>query len=156
MLRIALAVLHLLALGVGLGAIYARARSLNGLAGSPDAVRRVFVADAWWGIAALLWIGTGLWRALAGTEKPWGYYWSNHVFLAKMGLLLLVLLLELVPMITLIGWRRATAAGTRPEARALAPRARLLARISDVQTLLVIAIVVAAVTMARGYGAAGR
>src|SRR4051812_35266507 len=122
MLRITLAVLHLLALGVGLGAIYARARALNTIE-SPDAMRRVLAADAWWGIAALLWIGTGLWRAFAGTEKPSGYYWSNHVFYAKMGLLLVVLLLELVPMVALIGWRRAVAAGTLPATADLAPRA---------------------------------
>lgn len=155
MLRITLAVLHLLALGVGLGAIYARARALHRI-DSGDAVRRVLAADAWWGVSALLWIGTGLWRAFAGTEKPSGYYWSNHVFYAKMGLLVVVLLLELVPMMAIIGWRRASAAGTLPAAAALAPRARRLARISDVQTLLVVAIVVAAVMMARGYGAAGR
>jgi putative membrane protein len=153
MLRITLAVLHLLALGIGLGAIYTRARSLNALGSAPDALRRAFVADAWWGVAALLWIGTGLWRALAGTEKASGYYWSNHVFLAKMGLLLVVLLLELVPMVALIGWRRAAAAGTLPAPELLVPKGRRLARISDVQTLLVVAIVVAAVLMARGYGA---
>lgn len=156
MLRITLAVLHLLALGIGLGAVYARARALHRLDAAPDAVRRAFAADAWWGVAALLWIGTGLWRALAGTEKASAYYWSNHVFYAKMGLLVVVLLLELVPMTTLIGWRRAVAAGTLPAPAALAPRARRLARISDVQTLLVVAIVVAAVMMARGYGASGR
>ena len=153
MLRIALAVLHLLALGIGLGAVYGRARALNALAPTPDALRRAFAADAWWGLAALLWVSTGLWRALAGTEKAPGYYWSNHVFYAKMGLFALVFLLELWPMTTLVGWRRAAARGALPPAEELARTGRRLARVSDVQTLLLVATVLAAVLMARGYGA---
>jgi len=153
MLRIALAVLHLLALGIGLGAIYARARALHRVGTAPDALGRAFVADSWWGIAALLWISTGLWRAIAGTEKSPGYYWSNHVFYAKMGLLVLVLLLELWPMITLIRWRAAARRQTLGPSETLAPTGRLLARVSDVQTLLVVGMVAAAVLMARGYGA---
>jgi putative membrane protein len=155
MLRIALAVLHLLALGVGLGAVYARARALAALSAAPDALRRAFAADAWWGVAAALWVITGLWRALAGTEKASGYYWSNHVFYAKMGLFLLVFVLELWPMTTLMRWRRAAAKGTLAPHETLAPVARKLARISDVQTLLLVATVVTAVLMARGYGSRG-
>jgi putative membrane protein len=155
MLRIALAVLHLLALGVGLGAVYGRARALNALASTPDALRRAFAADAWWGLAALLWVATGLWRVLAGTEKAPGYYWSNHVFYAKMGLFALVFLLELWPMTTLIRWRRAAARQALAPASELAPTGRRLARVSDAQTLLLVAVVIAAVLMARGYGARG-
>lgn len=155
MLRITLAVIHLLALGVGLGAVYARARALRRLDGAPDTLQRAFAADAWWGVAAILWIGTGLWRALAGTEKASSYYWSNHLFLAKLGLLGVVLLLELVPMLTFIRWRRDAARGALPVAELLAPRGRRLARISDVQTLLVVAMVALAVMMSRGYGARG-
>jgi hypothetical protein len=36
--------------------------------------RRAFTADTWWGIAGFLWIATGLWRLLVGTEKPTGYH----------------------------------------------------------------------------------
>ena len=153
MLRVILAVLHLLALGIGLGAVFSRARALNGLATEPDALTRAFAADAWWGAAAVLWLSTGVWRALAGTEKVSSYYWSNHVFMAKMGLFVLVVLLEIWPMMTLIAWRR-TGAQVAPvihEARVAA--GRRIARISDVQTMLLIAIVTAAVLMARGYGA---
>jgi putative membrane protein len=152
MLRIALAVLHLLALGVGLGAVYARARALGAVSATPDALRRAFAADAWWGIAALLWVSTGLWRAFGGTEKSPDYYWSNHVFYAKMGLFLLVFVLELWPMTTLIRWRRAAARGTLGPVEALVGTGRKLARVSDVQTLLLVAIVLSAVLMARGYG----
>ena len=150
--RIPLAILHLLALGVGLGAIYARARALDRI-DSVDSLRRAFAADSWWGVAAVLWIGTGLWRALAGTEKASTYYWSNQVFLAKMGLLALVLLLEIWPMITLTRWRIGVRRATIAPLPALAATAKRIARISDVQTLLIVAMVAAAVLMARGYGA---
>ena len=157
MLRIVLAVTHLLALGIGMGAIYARARAMNAVGRAPDALRRASTADAWWGVAALLWITTGLWRALAGTEKASGYYWNNHVFYAKMGLFALVFLLELWPMITLVGWRRRLRADGGVSFVAadasVATRARRIARISDVQLLLLVGIVTAAVMMARGYGA---
>lgn len=157
MLRIALAVMHLLALGIGMAAVYARARAMNQVGRVPDALRRASTADAWWGIAALLWVSTGLWRAFAGTEKAPGYYWSNHVFNAKMGLFLAVFALELWPMITLIRWRRRLgddggAAFVAGDAT-VATKARRIARLSDVQLLLLVGIVVAAVMMARGYGA---
>jgi len=153
MLRILLAVVHLLALGIGLGAVFARARALGRLTSAQESMRRIFTADAWWGVAALLWLTTGLWRALAGTEKASGYYWSNHVFYAKMGLFLAIFLLELYPMVTLVRWRSAVRTKTLSPPVVLAPTARRIARISDLQTLLVIATVCAAVLMARGHGA---
>src|SRR5207247_5390021 len=57
-IRWLLAAVHLLALGVGLGAVWARGRALQAPLDVP-ALRRVFSADTWWGIAAVLWIGTG-------------------------------------------------------------------------------------------------
>jgi len=149
--RIVLAVIHLLALGIGLAAIYARARALNRAGDQPDALRRAFSADAWWGIAFLLWITTGLWRWFGSMEKSASYYMSNHIFYAKMGFLVLILLLEIWPIVTLTRWRRASSKGALPPT--LGPIGRRMARISDVQTLLVICMVVAAVMMARGYGA---
>jgi putative membrane protein len=116
-------------------------------------LQRVFSADGWWGAAAGLWIPTGLWRWMAGMEKSASYYTGNHVFMAKMGLLVLILVLEIWPMVTLIRWRRRAGADRAWTGADIVPRAKLLARISDVQLLLVIAIVVAAVSMARGYGA---
>jgi putative membrane protein len=122
--------------------------------GSDRAVlQRVFSADGWWGAAAALWIPTGLWRWMAGLEKSPSYYSGNHVFMAKMGLLLLILALEIWPMVTLIRWRRRAGADRAWTGADIVPRAKVLARISDLQLLLVIAIVVAAVSMARGYGA---
>jgi putative membrane protein len=159
MLRLLLATLHLLALGIGLGAVWARARTLGGPL-DRSALRRAFAADSWWGIAAALWIITGLWRLLAGTEKVTSYYLHNHAFFAKMGFFVLILVLEIWPMVTLVRWRRVTAnAGAGSvEATGVAvdvTAARRIATISYIEAALVICMVAAAVMMARGYGAAG-
>jgi putative membrane protein len=71
-LRWILAAVHLLALGIGLGAVWGRAKALPSSL-QPDDLRRVVRADAWWGAAGALWIGTGLWRLLAGLEKSSEY-----------------------------------------------------------------------------------
>jgi putative membrane protein len=164
MTRLILAWLHLLALGIGLGAIWVRARTLgrtrDGAALDSGTLRRAFVADGWWGGAAALWIGTGLWRLLAGTEKTTAYYLRNDVFLLKMTLLLIILALELWPMVTLVRWRRlagadASRAANRPDLSSYSARARHIATISYLQAALVAAMVLAAVSMARGYGARG-
>ena len=152
MLRITLAIVHLVALGIGLGAVWARARALGERPLDRHAARRAFAADGWWGIAAVLWIATGLWRLLAGTDKATAYYLSNHVFFAKMGFFAAILLLELWPALTLVRWRRAAARG----GSSWTPHAPSAARIrvlSYVEAVLVIAMVSAAVLMARGHGA---
>jgi putative membrane protein len=151
MLRLTLAVLHLLALGIGLGAVVSRARALGG-ALDAGALRRAFAADSWWGAAALLWLSTGLWRLLAGIEKDTAYYMQNHAFFAKMGALVLLLLLEIWPMVTLIRWRIGAA---RSSARPNVPAARRIAAISYIEAVLVVVMVIAAAAMARGYGSRG-
>lgn len=145
-----LAALHLLALGVGLGAVWARGRALQGELDAAG-LRRAFYADTWWGVAAVVWIGTGLARAFGGFEKGSFYYLHNHVFWGKMGLLVAILILELRPMVTLIRWRRLVARGQVPDTRA----ASRFARISFVQAVLVVLMVLAATALARGYGVAG-
>lgn len=146
-IRWLLATLHLLALGIGLGAVWARGR---GLRAELDAagLQRVFYADNWWGIAAFVWLATGLLRAFAGLEKGTSYYLNNHVFRAKMGLFLCVFILELWPMLTLMRWRRQVQHGEQPETRA----ARRMARLSACEAGLVVLIAMAATAMARGYG----
>jgi putative membrane protein len=149
MIRWIVAAVHLLALGLGLGAVWARGRALRGELDAAG-LRRVFYADSWWGAAAGVWIATGLLRAFAGLEKGSAYYLHNHLFWAKMGLLVLILLLEIGPMVTLIRWRIALARGV-PVDTHLAGR---FARISFLQAGLVMLMVLAATGMARGYGAA--
>jgi putative membrane protein len=105
-----------------------------------------------WGVAAALWIGSGLWRWLAGAEKSTDYYTRNHFFLAKMGLLLVVLLLEVWPMVKLIGWRAAVRGGAA-EPVATPGAARRIVAVSYVQSVLIVLMVIFAVSMARGLGA---
>ena len=164
MLRLTLAWLHLIALGIGLWAVLARGQALRQAAGElpgTDALRRAFAADAHWGAAALLWLSTGIWRYLGSTEKATSYYNSNHIFLTKMTLFVVVVALEIWPMLTLIRWRRAAA-----RAAAAGPRsgggppiepaaARKMATISYLEGAVVTVMVFTAVAMARGYGARG-
>jgi putative membrane protein len=142
-----LAGFHLLALGIGLGAVWARGRALSTRL-DPERLRAVFLADNFWGGAAGLWLGTGLWRLLAGLEKDTAYYLHNHLFLGKMALFAIIVALEIWPMVTLIGWRRQVARGAQPDTSA----APLLGRISFAQAGLVIVMVFLAAGMARGYG----
>lgn len=146
-LRWLLASLHLLALGIGLGAVVVRGFALKSRFDGP-ALRWVFVADAAWGVAALLWITTGVWRVVGGLEKGMSYYFGNHVFLTKMALLLTVLALEVKPMMALMNWRRQAARGAAPDTTS----APLLARISFWQAGLIAVMVLLAAAMARGYG----
>jgi putative membrane protein len=148
MLRWLLASLHLLGLGIGLGAIWVRARALQRL---PDlsGLHRALRADAWWGVAALLWLGTGLPRLLLGTEKPTAYYLANHVFWLKMTIFGLVVLLELAPAVDLTRWRAALRKGEIPDTAL----ARRWAAISRIETGLVLLLLFTATAIARGYGA---
>jgi putative membrane protein len=147
-IRLLLAWLHLLALAVGVGGVWARGRALRDSLRDPEdprAIRRAFVGDAWWGVAAVLWLVTGLWRLFGSTEKSTSYYVGNHVFLLKMALFLVVAGLEVWPMMTLMRWRTGRAAPN--------PRdAGRIEIISYVECVLVIGIVLAAVSMARGLG----
>jgi putative membrane protein len=145
-LRLLLAATHLLALGIGLGAVWARSRALRGIVDGA-AIRRAFAADTWWGISAVLWLATGLTRLLAGTEKSVEFYVRNPLFHLKMGLFLLVIVLEIWPMITLIRWRRAMGRNQT----ATFGSARRIARISTIQALIIVIIVFVAVALARGY-----
>ena len=140
-----LAVVHLLALGIGLSSVWQRGRALRSL---PDhaAFKRLFRCDTAWGVAALLWIVTGALRAFGGFEKGTDYYMADPMFGVKMALLGLILLLEIWPMVTLIRWRILRG---RAEAVNIA-HADAMAWISYVQALLVVGMVFAAAAIARG------
>jgi putative membrane protein len=150
MLQVALAALHLIALGLGLGAVIQRGTALREI---PDAlsVRRVFRADMLWGIAALLWIATGVVRYTGSFEKSTAYYNSNTFFQAKMVMLLIIIVLELGPMAKLMAWRKEIRRGGSPSVVVVPGTARLIATISHLQALLIVLMVVAAAAMSRGY-----
>jgi murein DD-endopeptidase MepM/ murein hydrolase activator NlpD len=141
-----LAWLHLIALGVGLAGVWSRARAIRDSLRNPSdpaALRRVYTGDIWWTSALLIWLVTGTWRVLAGTDRLRSDYLESYPFLIKTSLFLALLALELWPMTTLIRWR----------ARKLVPNpldAGRIEAISYVQCALVAAIVLASVAMPRG------
>ena len=98
-----------------------------------------------WGVAAGLWIASGLGRVFFGGKEP-TFYWHNGFFWVKLGLFGLVFALELTPMMTFIRVRAA-----RRRSTAL-PRFSVEAyrRINSAELVLVVAIVFAAAFMARG------
>jgi putative membrane protein len=144
-LRWLLASVHLLALPIGLGSVVVRSAALRGPLDEAG-IRRVFRADSLWGLSALLWISTGLARVFGSFEKGVEYYATSAAFWHKMGLLLAILLLEIVPMVALIGWRTSRRAGKPIDTT----RAPVLARISAVQAVIIVLMVFVASAMARG------
>jgi murein DD-endopeptidase MepM/ murein hydrolase activator NlpD len=98
-------------------------------------------------VALVVWIVTGLWRLFAGTEKSASYYFATHAFYLKMAVFLAIVALEVWPMKTLLRWRTKRAV---PDPR----DAGRIEVISYVECALVAVVVLAAASMALGYGAA--
>jgi putative membrane protein len=151
LLRALLAAVHYLALALGLGSVFARGLRLRQLRRTPqdrEAVAALMRADAGWGVAAFLWLATGLPRVFAGLDRASGFYLRNGFFYAKMGLFALVLALEAYPMVTFIRWRKAArSTGGAPVAGA--PLATLIG-LNDAEVVVVILIPFVAALMARG------
>lgn len=141
-----LAAVHLLVVVLGFWAVLVRGTNFRRLATGVGEVRSVLIADNIWGISALVLLVTGGMRAFGGFEKGTDYYLQQPLFHLKMTLFVLILLLEVAPMVTLIKWRIALARGAAIEAG----RAKLFARISHVEALLLLLMVIAATGMARG------
>jgi len=139
--------LHLLALAIGLPAVYLRGRALKGPLDAAG-LRRLFAADSLWGIAAVLWLATGLLRAFAGLEKGTAFYLSSRLFWLKMVLFGLILLLEIAPMLAFIRWRIRLKRGETPDTS----RARAFYLVNHIQMALVVLMVFVAAFMARGFG----
>ena len=139
-----LSAVHLLTLALGLGAVFMRGRAL---AGPLDDAgwRRLLAADNAWGIAAALWIASGLARVFFGGKTP-AFYWHNGFFWVKMALFALVFALEVSPMMTFLRVRSAQRRGTA------LPRfpVETYRRINSVEFALVVAILFVAAFMARG------
>ncbi|GAB7527526.1 DUF2214 family protein [Paraburkholderia sp. 2C] len=150
LIRWLLATLHLLGYGLALTAIIARTRALSRCA-SEYSLPGVFLADNVWGLSALLMIVTGSLRAFGGFEKGASFYLQEPLFHVKMGALVLILLLEIAPMITLIRWRIALRRGVSPTLR----RVHQFAAIGSVQVALLVVMVLAATGMTRGVGMVG-
>ena len=143
---------HYLALGIGFfGVAYrgvALKEALQGL--THERARKIFLGDAFWGVAALLWIATGLMRAFGGLEKGTEFYLSNHIFWTKMLLFGVIFGIEIKPMITLIKWRGAFKKGQPPTATP--EQLRQLRVINHIEMLLLVIMIFLAGLMARGFG----
>jgi putative membrane protein len=139
--------LHVLALALGLPSVYLRGRALKGPLDAAG-LKRLFTADGVWGIAALVWIATGLVRAFGGLEKGTQFYLTSPLFWVKMTLFALILLLEIWPMATFVRWRMAVRRGDQPDTT----RARELYLVNHIEMALVVLMVFVASFMARGIG----
>jgi putative membrane protein len=140
-----LAAVHLLAFALGFWAVLTRGTALRRLVAGVGEARSVLIADNLWGISALILLISGGMRAFGGYEKGTDYYLHQPLFHLKMTLFVLILLLEIAPMVTLIKWRIALGRGAAIDAG----RAKLFARISHIEALLLLLMVVAATGMAR-------
>ncbi|HKW91021.1 MAG TPA: DUF2214 family protein [Methylomirabilota bacterium] len=139
--------LHLLALAIGLPAVFLRGRGLKGRLDT-EGLRRLLAADNAWGIAALVWVVTGLLRAFGGLEKGTEFYLRSPLFWIKMALFLVVLVLEVQPMLTFIRWR----SQLRNDLPVDTSAARRLYTINHIELAIVVVMVFVASFMARGFG----
>ncbi len=141
-LSVLAAAIHYLALGIGLTGVWIRGRGFR--AGD---VATTLYGDNLWGIAALLWIGSGLARAFGGLEKGTTFYLNSPMFLFKMALYLLAAALEMWPMIALIKLRVRQAKGEALDTS----RFPTFARINTAEIVIVMIIPFIASAMARGW-----
>jgi putative membrane protein len=148
MLGLVLPALHLLSLALGVLSLTQRARALAA-AERNENLRAVFFWDAVYGLVAVVWLGSGLWRAFGGVEKGTDYYLSNHAFWTKMLLLLVLLVIEGYLAITFVRWRLVL---KKSGAVSLERKARLV-RFHYAEFWLILGMVVMATLMARGVGA---
>jgi putative membrane protein len=137
--------LHYLALAIGLPAVFLRGRALKGSLDDAG-LRRLFAADSMWGVAAALWVATGLLRAFGGLEKGSAFYLQSRLFYLKIALFLAIVALEIWPMLTFMAWRQARRRGARVDTS----RARALFQVSHIQLALAIVMVFVASAMVRG------
>jgi putative membrane protein len=147
MIAAVVSALHVLALAIGLPSVFLRGRALRGRLNS-EGLRRLFAADSVWGIAAVLWIATGLLRAFGGLEKGSQFYLGSTLFWVKLGLFLLVVALEIWPMLSFIRWRIQLGRGQTPDTS----HARVFYVLTHIEMALVVVIVFVASFMARGFG----
>ena len=147
MLSAVVSSLHLLALAIGLPAVFLRGLALRGRLDA-EGLRRLLAADNAWGIAAVLWIVTGLLRAFAGLEKGTDFYLRSPLFWVKMGLFVAIIVLEIRPMVTFLRWRVRLGRGEQPDTSG----ARALYTLNHIEMALVVVMVFVASLMARGVG----
>jgi putative membrane protein len=143
--------LHFLALAMALGSIFMRGRYFKALSENPKNeadIKRLLAADNFWGVSALLLLVTGSLRTFAGLEKGTEFYLHNPLFHLKIGLFLLVFILEITPMMALIRLRMERKKGTW--AGITVEKLKLYRKLNHYEANLVFVIVFVASAMARG------
>ena len=148
MIAAVVSALHVLTLALGLPAVYLRGRALRAPLDAAG-LARLFTADNVWGVAAALWLVTGLLRAFGGLEKGTAFYLGSRAFWLKMALFALILVLEIRPMMTFIRWRAGLRRGRAPDTSG----ALGLYLVNHIEMALVVLMVFVAAFMARGFGA---
>jgi len=138
-----LSAIHILTLALGLGAVFIRGRALARPL-DDEGWQRLLAADTAWGVAAGLWIASGLGRVFFGGKVP-AFYWHNGFFWVKMALFGLVFALELKPMVTFMRVRSAR----RRHLPLPVFSTEAYRRINSAEMALVVALVVVAAFMAR-------
>ena len=109
--------------------------------------RRLQVTDAVLGGAAGILLIAGLARVF-WFEKGAAYYFSNHAFLTKFGLFVVVALLSIVPTMEFLSWREAVRAGQAPVVAA--PRLKRVRMILHIELAAIALILLCAALMAKG------
>ena len=109
--------------------------------------RRLIAADAVLGASASILLVVGLARVYF-FEKGSAYYWSNHAFLTKFSLFVIVGLLSIVPTREFLSWRKTVRAGAVPTVSA--DKVRSVARIIHIELAAIVIILLCAAMMARG------
>lgn len=139
--------LHILGISMGVAAVVARDLALR--REMTDKNRdAVLAADNVSGIAAMIIIGSGLWRLFGSLEKPTDWYLRDHAFWTKMGIFGLIFCVEALPMITFIRWRVQMKKGQPVDTRRL-PAIRIL---NKVELALFGLLLFVAAFMAHGLG----
>ncbi|AMO23389.1 DUF2214 family protein [Ramlibacter solisilvae] len=118
---------------------------------NPTIVKRLTTVDRIYGIAALAVLATGFARIYLGVKGS-GYYWGNWLLHAKLGMFIVVGLISIAPTRRFIRWNKAlqqTGALPAPE------EVRQARKLVMLQAHIIPFIPLAAVFLARGFGAKG-
>lgn len=114
-------------------------------------VNRLVTVDRIYGIAALAVLVTGFLRIYLGAKGS-SYYWSNWLLHAKLGAFVVVGLVSIVPTLRFARWKKALAQTGALPAEEEVRKARKLVML---QAHIIPLIPLAAVFLARGFGAKG-
>ena len=116
-----------------------------------DIVNRLVTVDRIYGIAAMAVLVTGFIRIYWGTKGA-AWYWGNWLLHLKLTAFVVVALISIVPTLRFLRWRKAVRAdGTLPSA----DEVRRTRKLVMLQAHIIPFIPLAAVFLARGFGARG-